>query len=1297
MPELDKEELGVRQPLAQQCDESIAGVPIKKRRFIFSRPSFLPSESLTLPPNDFPHGGALSALGANIGGECSLNHPKYKNSIRTTSVEFDITNVIPRCEETDLQHLNMFGTSTFPADVGKEQLQPLLKRPSDTYSGEGRDEIRSDSSDNSAFPDSSAITQQVPSTNGGNNKAIFVKQEKMDQCLMMPAAEGQTTFVPKSSDTDRKVDSCLNSVNRSNWDLNVPMDTWDTSDDFPMEHDGGSKLNHTVIQKQKVEACSQQAYATQYRGIHNVSLSKTATASGKNNAGEVALDLQLKPPTRPELRIKWGAMNPPDLSLSLTGKLTSKAVKVEPSDMKCQKSKEEVIVGSQKVPDLKNVKSEPCDGAFQGKAAKETGFGDQDLASNGMVKIEPLDEPSRGCLRKTLGEPSLSDAGNCRTSTYHSAELQKTTDHLEMREVASATKDSVSRSGTISDEHRLQDGREISNNFKMASTGNAARAFVLGSQSITSDCNKSHKGEETISGTFKPEGSEGAVSNISHLFSKSSYLEGKVLNTANGGCEVVRRPSNSILESVVSYQRPDASYGMSQGSAEMDFSDDDNSSQVATIDKLHIYPYGNCQTGENDDGRILCPDNQENDNQRESCSSSVTGARVKIPKQEFGDGEHGEVAHDVTQSAVVGLKDGEERPSDRDVSGNFCSVSTPAPVALDVNSNDKQVSMPHETKASHKTEHFNVNLCEYKNDTGFSSTDLGPSSVSGASNDTSLNMKVIKCSQKTTVKNLGKDEGLEMKSESNAPPIVKQAIDNCDHDINSRQEKTNEPKVLIKHSVSSAKDSAVKGVVKEHTDGSIMHNQIKNMNSASNRLLFGKTKLTSARSLSLQSERERLADNLHRQDGPYIHVNRNERWDGRFLKSESESEDQSSGRNGYNIVNTRRPDNRFGDPRGGRNSDTHRASEYRKSKGFRFPRPSDGSEVAFADGPVGNAGRRRLADDEPPHFTRFPPRRRSPVLRERLPPMGIPVSGCIRDVSPGRFIRRDGPDSFVLTHEEGIMRGLPDDMMEPLLFPHPRLQYDRSDHVLIRRERSLSPIPRRGHHLAQAHSPDQWSPPRRSPDALDGHPELMRCRSPLIRNRLRSPRNRPFFPDDVMVRRHGSPPYNRLSDEARDLRLMKDHDLPRSSRNMHRNMRRFDIDGPQEALDEEHFGPPHFNQLPELPGEDEFMDRRNFDERRAFARSLGQRLVVGDDGEEILPYPIEDGPSRPVRFCPEADGVFPDGGGSRELDNRVRNRVGSAMSRLRGMREQEDDFRYHGPQGWHDGDFNGVKIKRRRY
>ncbi|CAB4270655.1 unnamed protein product [Prunus armeniaca] len=396
--------------------------------------------------------------------------------------------------------------------------------------------------------------------------------------------------------------------------------------------------------------------------------------------------------------------------------------------------------------------------------------------------------------------------------------------------------------------------------------------------------------------------------------------------------------------------------------------------------------------------------------------------------------------------------------------------------------------------------------------------------------------------------------------------------------------------------------------------------------------------------------------------------------------------------------------------RGDWGSDRNFASEiYNNQTNYRVPRHKYAPDVSDAgleyntynmgsDNAYVSTGRggRQIQNDGPINH-RIPSRRRSPVgthaihMARRNP----------RNISPTRCIGEDASNLIGMRHNEKFMRSFPDDNADPM-FTRTQSSYEGVDGQFGRGNRNFSFVQRRGVPRVRSkspirsrtRSPGPWSSPRRrSPDGFGGPGELTHRRSPPVyrMERFRSP-DGPCFPGEMVVRRN--PP-----NDMRDMDSGRDHGPPRSvipnrspsGRVLLRN-RRFDVMDPRERPNNDDYfgGPMHSGRLHELGADGNGDERRRFGERRGPVRSF-RPPYNGADGETFH-LNAKDGP-RPLRFCPDDNTEFQERGNLRErdFDRRIKNRPGNAPRRMRGIEDQDGNYR-HGGQAWHDEGGPGHRL-----
>ncbi|MCE3050858.1 hypothetical protein HAX54_048313 [Datura stramonium] len=271
--------------------------------------------------------------------------------------------------------------------------------------------------------------------------------------------------------------------------------------------------------------------------------------------------------------------------------------------------------------------------------------------------------------------------------------------------------------------------------------------------------------------------------------------------------------------------------------------------------------------------------------------------------------------------------------------------------------------------------------------------------------------------------------------------------------------------------------------------------------------------------------------------------------------------------------------------------------------------------AAFA----GNRRRRPLNDDLP-SFRHPPARRLSPNGREDAAVMGSQMLGrASRNISPSRCTGEDGSEYVGLRHSEKFVRDFPADISEPV-YSHQQSVYDGPDGHFVQGNTKFTGTQRRGFPRMRSKSPVRsrsrsvgpWSSPRRRlPEGSSGHQDSSQHRSPVMyrEDRMRSSPQISFTEEGIAPRRRDSPSYttHRLND-MRDVDAVQEHGHPRSLSNRRsppdraftRSNRRVEIlDRRGRADADEHFdGPLHTGRFPELHSGESTDERSRYGERR---------------------------------------------------------------------------------------------------
>jgi len=485
------------------------------------------------------------------------------------------------------------------------------------------------------LPNFLALDLQLPSRQSGtnNNYGSLVKEEKLDQCL-----SEHHNSVPISNEINASGNSIVGRL--PNLDLNILPDPSDSLESLPKMHESGSGLyHHRTIQHQKAQVTPAAAISTISSGIgrnigSTLNMSNSYGLSHKSGPADVTLDLQLKPPARPELGINWKGLAPaPELSLSLFGKpmdepkslSTPNALFDSGTAGSSKKVSEEAAATlmSDKAPVEKIVTPVLCNVNPQ-NATSATVSGIDQLPSNNLVKKEPeeisqqhiLDGAEKANLSEqqsvglviSCAESEKTDSApqgprktgfdlNSDISTNNSihngpdvaavggpipAESLPDTSHAKtmpaVPEVDKCVKHEESTSATPS--------------LPVVETGSGHTTLLMEAKSLPSQSNVASpsvrlcesSSQPTVSTVCKPPTSQPTAHEDTRQRSCDANESSGALPSSSSPEPL---PFNSLENAIVD--------GMSQGSAEMDCSDDDGNtvSRIPTTNKPHGEPLGN--------------------------------------------------------------------------------------------------------------------------------------------------------------------------------------------------------------------------------------------------------------------------------------------------------------------------------------------------------------------------------------------------------------------------------------------------------------------------------------------------------------------------------------------------------------------------------------------------------------------------------------------------------------------------------------------------------------------------------
>lgn len=1320
---------------------SIAGAPIKKRRFPFLQPSSSSleeasrseeSDALRKEHSNTSPGSTLSTSTSGLSdanGIPVLEEKKASNDVTNANlVQSNSCFLIPKLEESNLRtqscNLDVMDSKekvilsegsnkklesqiikgnselllaakeglalSIGADVSKQNVQDICKRESPLVSESTNLSL---SIKEHHFPAVASV--RIDET---RQKTEIQKTKKVEP-VSLELSLSKEDCSTQSLNTDAKSDSDATHVhsNRANWDLNTTMDAWEESGTEAGSVrtciDGLKITNNSLDEKQLM--CS--AGMTSSTGVVSV---KPIREESRNKAFIVPSGLYGQ---------QYKFVDSSNLSLTpFLQKYTE-----EPSRLPVKLNSGSAIPSA--IPNLS-------------VSSVASTAGDVNISSFRLVKPEPFDENSK----KDLKEANVSPVGSLDSfavkkvvqhSTVNSSMLSKVSNVMKVNaafiksEPVHEGNQERSKTAASKMDQLDQDLRQGSDNCSPSMMPVMPETTQI---SAEVDC-------PPVKPVCTAELS--TSENILSQTENCSTMDGvNVEKVCHGACLNAEQVSKETVPPMVDSGSELSNPGLKISSVrtEEENAADRDACRLKLMNEPPPAPRGNGEGCVSDEEKItLSADMLEDDSYGSDYESDENHAvTIAVDTERYvedDDYEDGEVREPLVPSTAEDTIC-EVREVEHPDCSNFVNkqmeigmVSGDSPTSYQVVENDNKTAIQSEINTE---DGMDIEMHERSGKVIDKNVCLQESLDDENSNTAAHGKKpVIVLQKKALDLSEGKNvpQALETESPSNQATSGSHGVDvMCADEVVKTTDTVKQTDLdLPKMEVSINADDANKDVCNGGNQGRII-----DLSRAASSSSPGKTRPIPGRSLSTRSGRDVLPDTF---EGDKLHRGRDEVYiDAPHKFSRERHQDMSPRNSRMNFVRGRgRLNSRLDSVRGEWDSDREFSGEfYNGPSQFRGPRPKYSSGFADNDMEYNNAapdgsyvGNGRLGRKPLNDGSYIAPRRRSPGGRD-----GIQIGHRNpRNISPNRCIG-DGSDLVGVRHNDKFMRGMPEDTLDPPMFTRPQ-SFEGMDGRFTRGGRNFSSMQRRGPPRirskspirSRSRSPGPWSSPRRrsprrrTPDGgFGGHPEMTHRRSPFYRvDRMRSP-DRPVFPTERVVRRHGSPSFmSRPSNEMRDIDSARDHGHPRSGRILIRN-RRFDVVDPRDRgadNDDEYFGGPmHSGRILELNGEGNGEERR-FGERRGPVRSF-RPPYNGNVGENFH-LNAEDRP-RHYRFCSD-DSDFHERGGNnirgRDFDRRIKGRPTNVPPRrTRNMDEPEENFRHGGGQVWSDDSFDDIsRVKRKRY